>query len=89
MLVFAYMLKHLKRGIGGIVRVFSVCVAVFSFIGMVAIIVMEMNVRFTTNQAFAFLGGGALDVLIGSVFALILVLAIIYRPAKERKSDTE
>ena len=48
---------------------------------------MEMNVRYTTNQGFTFLGGGGLEVLIASTFLLILGLALIYRPDRKRKGE--
>jgi len=66
---------------------FAISVAVFSFIGSVVIIAMEMNVRYTTNQGFTFLGGGGLEVLIASTFLLILGLALIYRPDRKRKGE--
>jgi len=43
---------------------------------------LQAFVRYTTNQAFTFLGGNQLEVLTASAFLMLLGLAYIYRPQK-------
>jgi TRAP-type C4-dicarboxylate transport system permease small subunit len=43
---------------------------------------LQAFVRYTTNQAFTFLGGNQLEVLTASAFLMLLGLAYVYRPQK-------
>lgn len=43
-------------------------------------IAAQTYVRWTINQNFTFLGGDELETLTASSFALLIVLAYIYRP---------
>ena len=74
---------RVKLEMGKVVRMLAVSVAMLSFLGLVAIIVLQMSVRFSTNQSFTFLGGAELEVLTASVFLLVLGLAYIYRSGGE------
>ena len=76
----SYMEQHMREKKQKVVAFLSIGIAVLSFLGLIAIIVFQMDIRFTTNQAFTFLGGGELEVLTASIFALVLGLAYIHRP---------
>lgn len=64
---------------------FAFWAAVISFIGLLAILGLQMYVRWALNQNFTFLGGFELEALTASVFALIATLAVVYRPQAEEE----
>lgn len=53
--------------------------ATISWIGVIALIIAEVYVRWFINQNFTFLGGGGLPALIVSTFGLLLGLVYIQR----------
>lgn len=52
------------------------------FVIVLLLTLLQAYVRFTTNQAFTFLGGNELEVLTASAFLMLLGLSYIYRPQK-------
>ena len=69
----------MKNNYHNIVQKVALAASIISLVGVLAIVGFQIYVRWTINQNFTFLGGGELEVLTASAFALTLGLAYIYR----------
>lgn len=62
---------------------FSMVAAKLAVLGVFVLVGLETYVRWTLNQNFTFLGGGELEALTYSAFALLLGLNYVSRVRKE------